>query len=189
MLRYLKFKLKLMLKMLVLIVSILFLVIANAGENPILPNAQAEILPRAADNSISNPVLIFISFSMPLGSLQQWASQAQKIHAPLIIRGLVHDSFMETQKAVKQLSVNGTIAGVVVDPRLFTEYHITQVPTVVVRKISNTACLQNQSCWHPENFDVISGDVGLESALQMISERGDSAALIAQQQLKQWRAS
>lgn len=133
-------------------------------------------------HSVPGNVLIFISFSMPLGSLQQWAAQAQKIHAPLIIRGLINDSFPETQKVVKQMSVSGH-AGVVIDPRLFREYHITQVPAVVVRKTENITCFPNQSCWHSENYDVVSGDVGLENALHTIANNGDSTAEIVRQQL------
>ena len=104
---------------------------------------------------------------MPKESLQQWSAQAQKIHAPLMIQGLVDDSFTKTQQAVAALSGEHQ-SGVVLDPRLFRQYHITQVPTVVV--VHPTAlkpCLPNQSCWQPDTTDVVIGDIGLESALQI----------------------
>lgn len=133
-------------------------------------------------------IYIFISFSMPKGSVQQWAAQAQKIHAPLIIQGLVEDSFMKTQHAVADLAKDGQ-GGVVLDPRLFRQYHITQVPAVVVvHPTMSTPCLGNQSCWHPETDDVVLGDVGLENALQTMVDRGDNAEVARQFLLEERRS-
>ena len=53
--------------------------------------------PQNSEMATSGDVLIFISFSMPEESLKQWIAQAQRIHAPLIIRGLINNSFTETQ--------------------------------------------------------------------------------------------
>ena len=138
-------------------------------------------------HSNSNEVLIFVSFSMPMNSLREWSIQAQKIHAPLVIRGLVNDSFGDTQKAVKAM-INDQGGGVLLDPRLFQQYHITQVPAVVIHQQNNKSCSKNQSCWNQEKFDVVVGDVGLESALQMIADRGDNAQT-AQKLLAAWRST
>jgi conjugal transfer pilus assembly protein TrbC len=127
---------------------------------------------QAADNTLTYPVLVFVSFSMPMASLQQWAQQAKKIQAPLVVQGLVQGSFAKTQQAVKQLSQNES-AGVVLDPRLFRDYHITQVPAVVVRRSLTTPCPAYQSCWQP--YDIVSGDIGLAVALQAIADHGDLA--------------
>lgn len=125
-------------------------------------------------------VYVFVSFSMPKESLQRWAAQAKKTNAPLVIQGLVDDSFTKTQQAVAALSHDGQ-SGVVLDPRLFRQYHIQQVPAVVVVHPTDLKpCLPNQSCWHSEVSDVIIGDVGLESALQVIAERGDNAQVAEQ---------
>src|ERR1700677_3171971 len=138
-------------------------------------------------NAVPGNVLIFISFSMPMESLQAWSEQAQKIHAPLIIRGLLNDSFVDTQKAVKQMTIHSH-GGVIIDPRLFQTYHITQVPAVLVRRsVVTTICLPNQSCWQPEEDEVVMGDVGLESALKAIAQEDNHVAEIAQQKLAQWR--
>ncbi len=136
-------------------------------------------------NLNSNEVLIFVSFSMPIKSLQAWSAQAQKIQAPLVIRGLVNDSFSDTQKAVKQMIGDGN-GGVVIDPRLFQQYHITQVPAVLVRETDHNTCLPSQSCWHPETTDVIFGDIGLENALKIIADHGDNVDT-AQRFLMAWR--
>jgi conjugal transfer pilus assembly protein TrbC len=125
---------------------------------------------------VHNSVYIFVSFSMPKESLQQWTAQAQKIHAPLIIQGLVDDSFAKTQQAVADLSRHQS--GVVLDPRLFRQYHISQVPAVVVvHPTVFKPCLPNQSCWNPEVNDVVMGDIGLEAALRMVADRGDNAVV------------
>ncbi len=140
------------------------------------------------DHTVPGEVLILISFSMPLTSLQQWCDQAQKIQAPLVLRGLVSDSFVETQKAVKAIT-DHCHGGVMIDPRLFEHYHVTQVPAVIVRKEINKTCLPNQSCWQPKEEAIAIGDVGLESALKTIAEQDGSMASIAQQKLVQWRTS
>ncbi len=138
---------------------------------------EAHAMAASATPIIQNSVYVFISFSMPKESLQQWAAQAKKVHAPLVIQGLVDDSFTKTQQAVAALSSEHQ-SGVVLDPRLFRQYHIQQVPTVVV--VNPTAlkpCLPNQSCWQPDTPDVVSGDIGLEAALRIVADRGDNAVI------------
>jgi conjugal transfer pilus assembly protein TrbC len=126
---------------------------------------------------VHDSVYIFVSFSMPKESLQQWSAQAQKIHAPLVIQGLVDDSFTKTQQAVAALSSEHQ-SGVVLDPRLFQQYHISQVPAVVVvHPTVLKPCLPNQSCWNPEVNDVVAGDIGLEAALRIVADRGDNTVV------------
>lgn len=136
---------------------------------------------------VHDSVYIFVSFSMPKESLQQWSAQAQKIHAPLVIQGLVDDSFTKTQQAVAALSSEHP-SGVVLDPRLFRQYHISQAPTVViVHPTALKPCPPNQSCWQPDATDVISGDIGLEAALRIVADRGDNA-VVAQRLLTEERS-
>ena len=149
-----------------------------------LPLSFAQAEPNNTDNL--GQVLIFISFSMPPTSIQQWAEQAKTLNAPLIVRGLVHDSFPETQQAVAALSQEKSY-GVVLDPRLFEKYHITQIPAVVLRRHASTACSPSQSCWQNDSFDVVVGDVGLEAALKTIADHGENTADIASQLLSEWR--
>lgn len=103
------------------------------------------------------PVMIFISFSMPIQSLKQWNVQAQQIGAPLIIRGLVNNSFKATTKKVSQLLVNDK-GGVQLDPVKFEQYHILQVPAVVIVGEDK------------KDFDVVYGNVPLKQALEYLSE-------------------
>ncbi len=149
-------------------------------------SADKEQAIRSSTPIVHDSVYIFISFSMPKESLQQWAVQAKKIDAPLVIQGLVDDSFTKTQQAVAALSSEHQ-SGVVLDPRLFRQYHISQVPTVVVvHPTVLKPCLPNQSCWHPDTTDVVSGDIGLEAALRIVADRGDNA-VVAQRLLAEVR--
>lgn len=134
-------------------------------------------------NAPSSPVLIFVSFSMPKASLRGWLKQADRLNAPVIIRGLVHNSFRDTTTAVMAL-VTDNRGGVQLDPTLFKRFHIDKVPAVVV---IDTACLAKEDC---QNFHVVYGDVTLDYALKEIARQNDSLSLYAEsalQQLKETR--
>jgi conjugal transfer pilus assembly protein TrbC len=153
------------------------------GINGFAKKIDNKIDDKNAEAVISGDVLIFISFSMPDVSLKQWAEQASRLHTPLVIRGLIHNSFDETQKKIAQFTASemveiektGKKGGVVLDPRLFTDYEITQVPAVVVRN-TTMECLPTQSCPHIYPFDVVMGDIGLDSALDIIAHQEEGAA-------------
>ncbi|MCE3237357.1 MAG: putative type-F conjugative transfer system pilin assembly protein TrbC [Gammaproteobacteria bacterium] len=124
------------------------------------------------------PVIIFVSFSMPKESLREWIEAGEMIHAPLVLRGLVNNSFKETVKKVNELIQNNH-GGIQIDPTLFKKFHITQVPAVVV---SNSAtCLLTSLC--PDEFDVVYGDVELAYALRKIRNEKDSLSPIAEKML------
>lgn len=171
--------------------SLTFTTIASAEalsqplSSPEWPVTASPTIFTEANQATPSPVLIFISFSMSPASLHQWAQQAKKIHAPLIIQGLLKHSFAKTQQAVAVLAQDNR-SGVVLDSRLFREYKITQVPAVVVRRLNTQPCPVNQSCRQDNIYDVVSGDVGLEAALQQIADHGETADL-AGELLAQWR--
>ncbi|HEX4045769.1 MAG TPA: type-F conjugative transfer system pilin assembly protein TrbC [Gammaproteobacteria bacterium] len=133
-----------------------------------------------------NPtVMIFVSFSMPKESLKGWLQEAEKIQAPVIIRGLVNNSFKATINKMAELTLNNH-GGVQLDPTLFKQFDIQQVPAVVVRQNNN--CVSKLICL--ENYHVIYGDVHLEYALQKIAElsvENDDIANVANIALKRLR--
>lgn len=124
-------------------------------------------------------ILIFVSFSMPEKSLKTWMRDANTIHAPVIIRGLINNSFKETTAAIYKL-VKDESGGMQIDPILFERFQIKKVPAVVVTQSVN--CLANQSCL--ENYDVFYGDVGLEYALKRIAQQKDDLSPIAENALQ-----
>lgn len=110
-------------------------------------------------------VIIFVSFSMPNESIKGWMKEAEKIHAPVIIRGLVNNSFKETIKKISEL-VGDNKGGLQLDPELFREFKVKAVPAVVVR--------------NGNAHDIVYGDVHLDYALQKIVKQNDVMSSTAQ---------
>src|SRR5580658_5555632 len=131
----------------------------------------------ASENKNAN-IFIFISFSMPKESIKGWMKEAAIIHAPVVIRGLVNNSFKATVQKMAELAKDNQ-GGMQVDPNLFRRYNIKNVPAVVVTNQAN--CLPNQSC--REDYDVIYGNVHLGYALEKIANRDDAVSAIAQEML------
>lgn len=130
------------------------------------------ITPCLAQERSGSNVIIFVSFSMPKESIKGWMSEAEKIHAPVVIRGLVNNSFKETIKCVNEL-VGDNKGGLQLDPVLFKEFKVNQVPTVVVR---------NQY-----NYDIVYGDVHIDYALQTIVKKNDGLSPLAKSALDKLR--
>jgi type-F conjugative transfer system pilin assembly protein TrbC len=121
-------------------------------------------------NTMSLPIAIFVSFSMPRESLKSWIAQARTINAPIYIRGLINNSFKETTKAVFEL-VKEQPGGLLVDPTKFKRYSIAQVPTVVIVKQEIMQEAGKETFVADKNtFDVIYGDVTLDYALTKLQE-------------------
>lgn len=127
-------------------------------------------------------ILLFTSFSVPKESLKGWMRTGAMIHAPMVIRGLVNNSFKETVLKMGELTQDNR-GGIQLDPTLFERYKIDKVPAIVVTNTSK--CSPNQSCI--EDYDVIYGDVTLAYALQKIADLGDSLSPIAQTALTELR--
>jgi conjugal transfer pilus assembly protein TrbC len=119
-------------------------------------------------------ILVFVSFSMPQTSIKGWMNEAEKIHAPVVIRGLVNNSFKATIQKMTELASDNH-GGVQLDPTLFKTFNIKQVPAVVVT--NNVHCLPNQTCTN--TYDVVYGDVHLDYALEKIARQNDELSSIA----------
>jgi|GEM_PF-2276008 len=128
-------------------------------------------------------ILVFVSFSMPKTSLQQWLVQAQKVKANLVLRGLVDNSFTVTTKRLQELFKQQPIGGFLLDPTLFQRYGITKVPAVVIH--DGTECQPDQSC--KENYAIFYGDTSLDFALTKIVSTEKSLAPLAEQALSTLR--
>jgi len=95
-----------------------------------------------AQKSYDSKLYIFVSFSMPKETLKALAVEAKHHKAVLIIRGLIHNSFLKTTVFLKELG-----EGVVLDPLLFRDYNVVVVPTFIeaqrvgYRKISGNITL------------------------------------------------
>lgn len=109
-----------------------------------------------SNGKIQDKVLVFVSSSMPKESLRELFYEAQKIGARLVFRGLIENSFKETQSYFRNLKINADI-----DPLVFEEYAITHVPTFLVQDKSSG------------KKDILKGNISLREALIKFKDRGD----------------
>jgi type-F conjugative transfer system pilin assembly protein TrbC len=110
-------------------------------------------------------ILIFVSFSMPEQSLLAYLRDAKKIHASVVIRGLIDNSFPKTFQRMAKLVQASNGDGVELNPLWFKKFAIKKVPAVVVVQ--------------GDQYDELTGDVSLAAALRFIRDKGDSETRVA----------
>jgi conjugal transfer pilus assembly protein TrbC len=115
-----------------------------------------------------NQLMIFVSSSIPINSLRQFAIQSNKANGVLVLRGLINDSFKQTASFIKSLNDNGTRA--IIDPISFKLFDVRQVPEIVVI-VDDSGCMAGK-CEHTPLFDKISGNISLDYALEQIAKNG-----------------
>ena len=109
----------------------------------------------------SPEVSVFVSFSLPVNSLAALLRDADRINAPVVLRGLVDNNFKTTFARTQAIIIRSGGGGLSIDPMAFTRYGIQHVPTVLV---SNTS----DNC-----FDSLTGDIPLAAALTTIRDHGE----------------
>ncbi|MCY4393583.1 MAG: TrbC family F-type conjugative pilus assembly protein, partial [Rhodospirillaceae bacterium] len=85
----------------------------------------------AAGRGGTAEILIFTSLSVPAVSWRQWARDAARSGAPLVLRGVGAGGLPETARRIGD-RLGGAEAGVAIDPRLFRLFGIERVPAVAV---------------------------------------------------------
>lgn len=111
-------------------------------------------------------IIIFVSFSMPSQSLEAYIHDANKIHASIVIRGLIDNSMKTTYQRIAELVKSSGGGGIELNPLWFKKFNIQKVPAVVIVN-------------EDKNFDVMVGDIPLEAALREIHDRGEFSRDIA----------
>lgn len=142
------------------------------GQTMQLPAAQQDLVSRLQGNiarqapqdqgKASFPAIYFVSLGLPAEGLRPMLQSAARYHVPATIRGLVNNDLRRTAGIMFELSKEDKNVGVQIDPTLFSDYHITAVPALVV------------TC--PGHHDVIRGSLPLKQALEKVAEQGDCAA-------------
>lgn len=112
----------------------------------------------------------FWSFSMPEASLKAALADGEKIGLIAVLRGLPEGSAKTSLGRLKRLLGNYRTE-VVIDPRLFTLYGITAVPTLVYGEGVDPSC---ETCEPPPHHAMVSGDVPLVSALEHLAREAPS---------------
>ena len=133
-------------------------------------------------------VLVFMSLSVPEPSWAQWAAEAARAGAPLVLRGVSPGGLQATVKAVGA-RLGGHDAGVAIDPRLFRLFGVARVPAVIAVPGGVPACA-SPGCADdgPPPFDIVAGNIGLAAALEAIAAEGAAGRAVAQVHLERLRA-
>lgn len=183
----------------------------NASEVPVptipnLPKPTEEILQRTrADigrlldqaqetKPLSTPeekrgpqLYVFVSFSMPEITLKRLLSQAARIDASLILRGLVDDDLGKTKEKIVRLmeaDAQGKTrikGGFAIDPTLFERFAITQVPSFVLTDAPVTRCTESD-CASADHAR-LAGDITIDYALETLSREAPAMKASAEQLL------
>jgi len=109
--------------------------------------------------------IVFVSFSMPLLSLQQIVQDASRYQIPVVMRGLYNNSFKETAIKIFEVVKENNQGGILIDPLWFKKCDIKNVPALVI----------NQN----DIFDVVYGNIPLRRALGIIAEKSENKAITA----------
>ena len=141
----------------------------------------------AAAPAATAEVIVFASLSMPEASWRQWSRQAARFGTPLVLRGLAEGDFAATVHRIAARRPDDG-AGATVDPRLFRLFRIAHVPAVAVVPGGVPPCTsQGCSADTPPAHDVVSGNVGLEGALEIVSREGGPGRDTARRHLNRLR--
>lgn len=125
---------------------------SQENQQPQTCGQQCDTRLESNQTDTKNKYLIFVSFSMPKESLKSLYFDSKNQNAILVMRGLKDLSFKKTASELQALKI-----AVQIDPNLFKEYQVTQVPTIVSLSEHN-------------NFNAISGNVFFEYAKAKLLE-------------------
>lgn len=129
----------------------------------------------------TNELMVFVSLSMPKGSLEKAARDTRKAGASFIMRGVSKGvgpgRWVQSMAALEPLTKNG--GEVSLHPDLFERYGIKRVPAIVVAAEPSAGCSED-AC---RDFAVIYGDVSLAYALERLTDRTDVIGAISRQRL------
>ena len=159
---------------------------AGPGQTAPLP-AERHADSFAARRPASAEVLIFTSLSIPPTSWRQWANDAARSGAPLVLRGVASEGLRQTAADIRA-RLGGHEAAIAIDPRLFRLFEIAYVPVVVVVPGGVAPCESRGCADDPAPpHDVIAGNIGLIAALEAIAAEGEAGRAVAQVHLDRLR--
>ena len=129
----------------------------------------------------ANELMVFVSTSMPTGSLEKVAAQSRQAAAMIVMRGASKGvgpgKWVASVAAMRPLTDKG--GAVLLYPELFERYGIKKVPAIVVAPEAQAGC-DEDAC---REFAVVYGDVSLDYALERLADRKDSIGAIARSRL------
>jgi conjugal transfer pilus assembly protein TrbC len=148
---------------------------ASMMDDPALRGAS--ISPNAAADA--GGVYVAVSLSMPPGALREFARDAHRAGARVVIRGLVDGSFKATMVRIRQVFDDRSAGGVAIDPQVFKAFDVTAVPTVIAARARVEPCGTLGCIPAAPAFDKISGNISLDAALKALEDEGTSGQAAA----------
>ena len=129
-------------------------------------------------------VLIFTSLSVPAASWAQWAHDAARTGAPLVLRGVGAGGLTATARQIGA-RLGSRAAGVAIDPRLFRLFGIERVPAVVVVPGGVPPCESGGCSADPAPpHDLVAGNIGLVAALEAVAAEGEAGRSVSKAHLE-----
>jgi len=118
-------------------------------------------------------LMVFVSFSMPKGSLERIVAESERTGAVLVLRGLKGNSLTRMGEEIAQLVGKRNVTAIV-HPPAFTQFKITQVPALVLAQSSQANRIGTDGCASPSSFVKVDGDVSQGYALDLIERQAPS---------------
>lgn len=162
-----------------------------AGTGSVSVEAHAPAVARAVAGSgapsAGPEVIVFMSLAVPEASWREWSAEAARIGAAMVLRGVDPEGLAATLHAIRERQAADG-AGVGIDPRLFRLFRIGHVPAVAVVPGGVAPCTTpGCSADPPLPHDLVTGNIGLEAALEAIAREGDSGRAAARRHLQALR--
>lgn len=145
-----------------------------------------QIAQSATEAPPSAGVMVFASFSMPEESLRALVADARAAGVPVMLRGFVNGSLGETARAMHGLlsvgqegvapeDAQSLLGGVMVDPRAFRIFDVTQVPAFIAANQPLPDCDGLDCSAAAPPHDRIAGNISLTAALETLASEGRNA--------------
>ncbi len=136
------------------------------------PTAPAVAQSFGGNRANTAEVLVFMSLSVPEPSWRQWSREAATIGAPMVLRGVAEGGLTATVNRIAARHAEDS-ASAGIDPRLFRLFRIGSVPAVAVIPGGVPACTTpGCSSDPPPPHDLVTGNIGLDGALEAIATEG-----------------
>ncbi len=117
----------------------------------------------------NNTLRVFVSSSMGVELLRNYARQAKHYKAILVFNGLPGGSWRKLSDLVYEIT-EGEASSIQLDDMAFAEYSIKSVPAFVLSREESVFDADENS---PKEFDRIVGNIGIRRALQEIKKNGE----------------
>ncbi|HNQ03801.1 MAG TPA: type-F conjugative transfer system pilin assembly protein TrbC [Thiobacillaceae bacterium] len=153
--------------------------IANWDNLPTSASPASDVLPfvelfqgylnqQAQGQPAPGGLSVFVSLSMPRGSLELLVAEAERTGATLVLRGMVDRSISKTMLAVQKLIGPRQVAWAI-DPDAFARFRVESVPVfVMTRQGARIEGCGDEACFTQDDYVRLAGDVSIPYALDAI---------------------